>query len=377
MKITLEFWSIFFLISSFNGIMYCFFIFLDKRMQGKANVWLALLLISVSIFIFEFFLIRNNIAYWSNNKQLIFINSATAFLISPFLFLFVKSILGKSTKPWAVVGHMLLFLITALNFSPVLMSLLERLISNKIYSTEPFINISGLYYMGSMLIQTFIYLMLITKLLRKETKNIKKTQSSADMVFVFWLMKIVKSFGYATIVLFLSFLFIFFIRFVESIEFIIVSSIAIVIYIVGYNYVNMPVLIKKPENNNYKEKKPVSNYEKMNKDALNLKNLIETEKPYLKDDLRLAELSEILSLPTNYVSELINTYLNTNFFDFINSYRIEEIKQKLLDPQYQHFSILGIAMECGFNNKTSFNRVFKKLTGETPTSYIKRQQLIP
>ena len=60
-----------------------------------------------------------------------------------------------------------------------------------------------------------------------------------------------------------------------------------------------------------------------------------------------------------------------NFFNFVNRYRVDEVKQKILNPKYDNYSVLGIALECGFNSKTAFNRIFKHMTGLTPTEYKK------
>jgi AraC-like DNA-binding protein len=73
----------------------------------------------------------------------------------------------------------------------------------------------------------------------------------------------------------------------------------------------------------------------------------------------------------NHLSQVINAELNKSFFDFINEYRIAEAKRRLLDGRFEHYSILAIALEVGFNNKASFNRVFKKHTRMTPSDFVK------
>jgi len=66
---------------------------------------------------------------------------------------------------------------------------------------------------------------------------------------------------------------------------------------------------------------------------------------------------------------VINTMEQRNFFDFINYFRIEAVKQKITSKRYEHFTLPGIAFECGFNSKAAFNRAFKKITGVTPTEF--------
>ena len=97
-----------------------------------------------------------------------------------------------------------------------------------------------------------------------------------------------------------------------------------------------------------------------------------TEKPYLDADLSLPELANRLAIPSHHLSRVINEQFEANFFDFINQYRIEEVKVRIDNPEYQNLSLLGIAFECGFNTKSAFNRVFKKMTGFTPSEYRKK-----
>ena len=98
---------------------------------------------------------------------------------------------------------------------------------------------------------------------------------------------------------------------------------------------------------------------------------METEQPYLEEDIKISDLAEALSCPSHHLSELINTVFETNFFDYINQYRIEAAKKVLLTPENGDMKILAIAFETGFNNKATFNRVFKKYTGQTPSAFRK------
>lgn len=134
------------------------------------------------------------------------------------------------------------------------------------------------------------------------------------------------------------------------------------------------VLPKAPEKYIKYEKSGLS--EEKARDLLGqLDQLISNEKPYLKQDINLQQLADELNISIHHLSQLINQYKHTNFYDFINSCRIEEFKQKVGDPKFRHLSILGIAFECGFNSKASFNEAFKKQTGLTPSEY--RKSLLP
>jgi AraC-like DNA-binding protein len=93
---------------------------------------------------------------------------------------------------------------------------------------------------------------------------------------------------------------------------------------------------------------------------------MDEEQPWLEPELTLAELAHRLRTNTSLLSHVINTGCGLNFNDFVNSYRIAEAQRKLQDVRFAHYSLIGIALESGFNSKSTFNRVFKKLTGRTP-----------
>jgi AraC-like DNA-binding protein len=96
------------------------------------------------------------------------------------------------------------------------------------------------------------------------------------------------------------------------------------------------------------------------------------EKPYLNPELNLYLLAERLNLLPNHLSQAINSVERKNFFDFVNHYRIQEVKKCLVSNEKEHLTLLGIAFECGFNSKTSFNRTFKKIVGLTPSEFRKK-----
>lgn len=98
--------------------------------------------------------------------------------------------------------------------------------------------------------------------------------------------------------------------------------------------------------------------------------LMEREKPYLNPDLNLSELAKQANVTRGQLSEIINSGFQMNFNDFVNSYRVNAFKGMLKEGKHKQLSLLGIAYECGFNSKATFNRVFKKLTSFSPTQYL-------
>jgi AraC-like DNA-binding protein len=100
---------------------------------------------------------------------------------------------------------------------------------------------------------------------------------------------------------------------------------------------------------------------------------MQNEKPYLEPELTLDQLASRLSLKPRVLSQAINVILGQNFYDFINHYRIDEASRLLTNPKDKKITILEVLYEVGFNSKSSFNTLFKKYTGLTPTELKKKQ----
>ncbi|QEM08048.1 FtsX-like permease family protein [Mucilaginibacter rubeus] len=86
-------------------------------------------------------------------------------------------------------------------------------------------------------------------------------------------------------------------------------------------------------------------------------------------ELNLTSLAEKLGFTVHELSRIINVALKKNFNDFINEYRVTEVIRRMRDPAFGHITLLGIALESGFNSKSSFNRIFKQMTGKSPAEY--------
>ena len=98
--------------------------------------------------------------------------------------------------------------------------------------------------------------------------------------------------------------------------------------------------------------------------------LFDDEKVYVKPRLTLDELAQQLNLPARYLSGLINSYHESDFRNFVNSYRVREAIKRIQDPRENHKTLLAIAMESGFSSKSSFNQIFKAHTGQTPSDFL-------
>jgi AraC-like DNA-binding protein len=107
-----------------------------------------------------------------------------------------------------------------------------------------------------------------------------------------------------------------------------------------------------------------------------LVNYVEYEKPFLNGDLTIQDLSDKLDIPKHHLTQIINEKLKKNFYTFINEYRVKHFKSLLHNSSFQNYTLLALAYESGFNSKSSFNVIFKKITGLTPSQFKKEQDTI-
>ncbi|OIN55761.1 helix-turn-helix domain-containing protein [Arsenicibacter rosenii] len=108
-----------------------------------------------------------------------------------------------------------------------------------------------------------------------------------------------------------------------------------------------------------------------------LRQQLEANLFYLDAGLTLRSLAEDLQLHPNELSRIINLGTGKNFNDLINEYRVNEVIRKMKDPAYDRITLLGIAFDSGFNSKTTFNRTFKEMVGETPASFKNGLKRVP
>lgn len=100
-----------------------------------------------------------------------------------------------------------------------------------------------------------------------------------------------------------------------------------------------------------------------------LNRVMKDESVFLSGDLNLKVLSEKIGVKSHQLSQTLSELMNEGFNDFVNRHRVEHAKKLLLDPQFDYLKIEAIGLECGFNNKVTFNNAFKKFAGMTPAVY--------
>lgn len=104
-----------------------------------------------------------------------------------------------------------------------------------------------------------------------------------------------------------------------------------------------------------------------------LEQLMQEQKIFLDPEITIDKLAGLANTNRHCLSQVLNERVRQSFYDFINQYRVNEAKKMLLDPEYSSQKIASIAFDAGFNSLSTFNDVFRKMTGQTPSAYRKKQ----
>jgi len=235
------------------------------------------------------------------------------------------------------------------------------------------VRIEQILIVGAVNFVTFCYLIAAVLTLLRYRLELKKTYSSTERINLSWLNFVL--FGFILIWIFDV---IGFVLETVSTPLLFLNSVTLVLMFIFVNIIVYKGL-KQPELFKGIEKRPKYIHSKLTKSEkkgylTRLESYMEKEKPHLILSLSINDLANKLSMPPRHLSQVINESLEKNFFDFINSYRVEEAKKLLNDSSDNKINILKLLFDVGFNTKSVFNRVFKKQTGVTPTEYMKLQQ---
>jgi len=369
-SITFNLWAVLILCGTAQGLFLSLYLF-TKSENRDANKWLAFLLIAISLHLFEYGANISGITL--EYPFLIASTYPLLFCLGPFYFIYCQYLLDKNYKVTIKsILHFIPALLVLLMMMPFYampenqkISFLQNLETNGNLK----IPIEQLVFMATHVAQTVIYVYAAYKFIVKKEQELKEFSSDVLVVKkINWL----NTFSlYFAIYLPLYFLLVVILSFIHSfqvqVDYVMLLITSLSLYAIGYSAIQSPEIFK--------------SFPDLNRIAIGIKNgnrfpelkekllqFMESNKPYLKSELKISELADSLSVPYHQLSQLINEEFLVNFYDFVNKYRVEDAK-KLLIENIRNDKMIAIAYEVGFNSKATFNRVFKKFTGLTPSGF--------
>jgi AraC-like DNA-binding protein len=379
----IDFLSILYLIGAAQGLFFAAALFSKDIGSHVANRYLALLLLAISFSLIDEFFFQSK--YFIEYPHLIGLVWPLDFLYGPLFFYYLRLLTTVDVKVASrrELKHFALFGIgIALAIPTWLMSGEDKLALLYNFPTEPSNSFSAAVVADSIasllaIIQMLIYLALSFHRLNLHQKMMADNFSNLEKVNLAWLRSLLLLF----VVLWTLYLFDIF--FSESLgmgdTFGIVLHICLVLmfFTLGFRGMRQHSIFHQPnervpsiESVHLKYATSGLSREVSPVIADSLHKCMLESRPYLKNDLTLAELAELVGVSSHHLSQVINEQFERNYFDFINQFRVQEAEMLLLQSAPK-MSVLAIAMESGFNSKTAFYEAFKKRTGMTPTQFRK------
>lgn len=366
------------------GIFLCFFLqflLLSKKKQSVPDRILAIWMFLFGIHLFSYYLY--SLGYWDKYPHLVGVHHPLPLLHGPMLYLYIIfSLRTEQRFSWKIFIH----------FAPAALAWLYMMKFYFFYSVEQKILVNngevedfGVFMIISLIafiISGIAYPIVSYRLLKKHHRLINENFAYEESINLNWLKYCIWSIG----IIFLVAGVISFLK--EGMDFdfgfnpdmIIYSSIILFIFLLGYFGIKQQdifsdgyiVQASQAESSTAEYKRSGLKEDEAGKYHQDLLELMESKKPFLEPKLTIQMLAAEMGISINHLSQIINQYEEKNFYDFVNEYRVEEFKKRGLDEAYSNFSILAIAFDSGFNSKSSFNQVFKKIVGETPSAYMKK-----
>ncbi len=316
-----------------------------------------------------------------NVPQFIGITYPFPFVYGPLWYLYTRSLTyGHSRLGWSDLLHFVPALLAFGILVPYLLQSAEWKISlmENFSQRVPLLLLVGSLCMTA---QGIVYFVLAVSLIRRNLKRILDLFSAIENISLRWLRNITVAIGIIwLIVAIVQILRLSGMPLFESMSPIVAGVSSIFVFTAGYLGLRQPEVFEAPAFVNAEER-TIGRYSKSGlsderKQQIlgRLKEHLETAKPYLNNSLTLKDLADALSVSEHNLSEVINTSLGQSFFYMVNSCRVQEVQRRLNDPAHSHFTLTAIAFDSGFNSKSTFNAVFRKITGITPSEYRRTVQ---
>ncbi|WP_339835253.1 helix-turn-helix domain-containing protein [uncultured Maribacter sp.] len=365
------------------GLLMFFILLFKKGKQQGDYLFLAWILIMLAQVYFYFI----TIYHFEIQGIIAILSFALPLLGSPLLFLYILCLTGHKVSWKIIIFHLSVYVIYV-----CLIFILQQDNSVLLIAKNGYLKLEGTttfwlrYYAVPLAISGLVYCIWDLRLLEKHRKSIANLYSFNERINLNWVSYIVYSF-LALFLIASAWVF-------GATQFQLISlpnafalvgiSLCLMLSAFGFygfrqttvfSNINILDFEDSTINNTESEKstylKSGLTWDKIQSLAQEIEVYMVKEKPFLNDNLNLTTFAKQLRISPSNLSQVINQYFEKSFYDYINQYRIEKAKTMFCSNNYSHLSILGIAYDCGFKSKSSFNRYFRKYTGKSPSSFKK------
>lgn len=367
----------FFYIAVFNAFFFTLLLFQKKSRMIHDNI-LIVWLIYLGFFIGSYSLYSHELFTEFN---ILSANLISLFMLQGiFLFLYASKLVSKQKRfNKKTLWHLLPF--AAFNLYLLIASFFPD-IAHEIRIENVHTNVHHPLLFQLFLIITLLsgpfYFVLTLRLFKRHDINIFDNFSSIDTINLKWLRKLVIIFG----VVWTALIIITVIHHVFNLFSMVFCTdslflaLSVFVILIGYFGLKQKIIFEHEfeEQSAFSEEKIKYSGSTLKEDEATeyteqLTEYMRLKKPYLNPELTLTHLASEIDISTHHLSQIINEQFKLNFFEYINQFRVEEVKSRINDPKFEHYSLLGIALDSGFNSKSSFNRIFKRFTNQTPSQF--------
>ncbi|RYF72611.1 MAG: helix-turn-helix domain-containing protein [Cytophagaceae bacterium] len=360
-----------FLILTYAGIAQGLFVALllnNKSVRtSRANLFLSILLLTMSFTVLHIMFAGRVVSHFSIKSYAL--GDPTFFLIAPLLWFYAQALMGHSPG-WSVrsVVHFVPFGAT------VFFSLLLKNLPVSVADSAGYGQWRAILFWLFMLLQFSAYLFLINRRWRSYQQQIEQEVSNTEYVSIAWVRFFMGIFLGINLFFLLILVNLIHHQNIDWANQAIAVLFSLSIFALGYKGILQKEIFQinaaSPPSDS--PELPLETIARQPDQQLidRLLQFMVDEKPYLDPELTLSSLASRLSISRSLLSQLINEDVGDNFYNFVNKYRVEQVKAFMTDPAMKHFNLLGLALEAGFKSKSTFNLIFKRFTGLTPSEYL-------
>ena len=370
-------WAILYAAAALQGLFVAGILFFTSKGNARANKLLAILVLAFSWTRFLSFAgMADLYRFW---PHLLFTGTALWYILAPLYYFYVKSLLAQPVR-WTLASawHALPVLAISIYMFPFYFLPAEAkfdIAFNPDLSSKARLTMFGFSLLYGM--QNVVYLTMSIKALQGPRPAVEPESNAAKPAHVSWLR-----FLFTLMMLFGVFhLAVAGVEFwldknLIEMDYLPMAFFTIMVYAIAYLAIQQPEKLFPPP---LRLNKPLRSRDvpapAASEAIAQLRKIMETEKPYLDCNLKYSDLATRLGVSVRHLSRLLNEELGQSFNDFVNAYRIREVQAQLLSKENGEHTLLAIALDAGFNSKTSFNRIFKTHTGMTPSQFLQLKRV--